>query len=101
MVVRRTKEIGVRKVLGASMSHIVLLVNKEFTKLVIIAFLLAIPVSWYIMSQWLQDFAYRIDLGAGIFLLAGIAALLLCWLAVSYQTIKAARVNPVDSLKSE
>lgn len=101
MVVRRTKEIGVRKVLGATASSIVLLVNKEFTRLVAIAFLIAAPVAWYIMSQWLQDFAYRIDLGLGLFLLAGLAALVIAWLTVSYQSVKATLVNPVDSLRSE
>lgn len=101
MVIRRTKEIGVRKVLGASSSSIVLLVNKEFTKLVLIAFLIAIPVAWYFMSGWLENFAYRIDIGLGIILLAGISALVVAWLTVSYQSIKATLVNPVESLRSE
>ena len=101
MIVRRTKEIGVRKVLGASSRNILVLVNKEFTKLVVIAFLIAVPVSWYIMQEWLQGFAYRIDLGMGIFLLAGGLALLVSWLTVSYQSLKATMVNPVDSLRSE
>lgn len=101
MIVRRTKEIGVRKVLGASSSSIVLLVNKEFTKLVAIAFLIAAPVAWYAVQQWLQDFAYRIDISAGIFLLAGLGALAIAWLTVSYQSVKATLINPVESLKSE
>jgi len=101
MVLRRTKEIGVRKVLGARSSSIVLLVNKEFTKLVLIAFVIAVPVAWYIMSNWLQNFAYRIDIGLGITLLAGISALVVAWLTVSYQSVKATLVNPVDSLRSE
>lgn len=101
MIVRRTKEIGVRKVLGASSSNIVLLVNKEFTKLVGIAFLIAVPIVWYFMNRWLQNFAYRIDIGIGIILLAGVSALLVAWLTVSYQSIKATLVNPVDSLRSE
>ncbi|MDZ7716640.1 MAG: ABC transporter permease [Balneolaceae bacterium] len=101
MVVRRTKEIGVRKVLGASSRNILLLVNKEFTKLVAIAFVIAMPISWYIMSEWLQGFAYRIELGVGIFLMAGCLALLVAWLTVSYQSLKAATANPVESLKSE
>ncbi|WP_234573167.1 ABC transporter permease [Rhodohalobacter sp. 614A] len=101
MIVRRTKEIGVRKVLGASSSNIVLLVNKEFTNLVGIAFLIAVPIVWYVMSRWLQNFAYRIDIGIGIILLAGISALTIAWLTVSYQSIKATLVNPVESLRSE
>jgi len=101
MVVRRTKEIGVRKVLGASASSIVLLVNKEFTRLVAIAFLISAPIAWYMMSQWLQDFAYRIELGVGLFTLAGFAALIVAWLTVSYQSVKATLVNPVESLRSE
>ncbi|NBC67306.1 MAG: FtsX-like permease family protein [Bacteroidetes bacterium] len=101
MVIRRTKEIGVRKVLGATSSSIVLLVNKEFTKLVVIAFLIAVPVAWYFMSSWLQNFAYRIDIGLGIIILAGISALVVAWFTVSYQSVKATLVNPVDSLRSE
>lgn len=101
MVVRRTKEIGVRKVLGASASSIVLLVNKEFTQLVAIAFVIAAPIAWYTMSQWLQDFAYRIDPGLGLFALAGLSALVIALLTVSYQSVKATLINPVESLKSE
>tara|TARA_R100001143_G_scaffold63450_1_gene70540 strand:- start:4162 stop:6642 length:2481 start_codon:yes stop_codon:yes gene_type:complete len=101
MIIRRTKEIGVRKVLGASSQSILFLVNKEFTKLVAIAFGFAAPIAWYGMNNWLQDFAYRIDLGVGIFLLAGFVVLVVAWLTVSYQSIKAAVANPVDSLRSE
>lgn len=101
MIVRRTKEIGVRKVLGATSSNIVLLVNKEFTKLVGIAFVIAIPIAWYFMSGWLENFAYRIDIGLGIILMVGLSALVVAWLTVSYQSIKATLVNPVDSLRSE
>ncbi|MBD3616745.1 MAG: ABC transporter permease [Gracilimonas sp.] len=101
MIIRRTKEIGVRKVLGASSKSIVLLVNKEFTKLVAIAFVIAAPIAWYGMSNWLQDFAYRIEMGIGVFLLAGITVLAVAWLTVSYQSVKATLINPVDSLRSE
>ena len=101
MIIRRTKEIGVRKVLGASSKSILLLVNKEFTKLVAIAFVIAAPIAWYAMSIWLQDFAYRIEPGIGIFLLAGLVTLAVAWLTVSYQSIKATLINPVDSLRSE
>ncbi|MDR8393443.1 ABC transporter permease [Aliifodinibius sp. S!AR15-10] len=101
MVVRRTKEIGVRKVLGASASSIVYMVNREFTKLVATAFIIAVPFSWYAVNQWLQDFAYRVELGIGVFLLAGTIALVVAWLTVSYQSIKAALIDPVKSLRSE
>jgi|AntRauTorckE6833_2_1112554.scaffolds.fasta_scaffold00543_13 putative ABC transport system permease protein len=101
MIVRRTKEIGIRKVMGASPQSILLLVNKEFTKLVTIAFMIAVPIAWYGMSIWLQDFAYRIELGIGVFLLAGLAALAVAWLTVSYQSVKATLVNPTESLRSE
>lgn len=97
----RTKEIGVRKVMGASVGSIVFLLSKEFTKLIAIAFVLSIPIAWYLMSQWLSGFAYRIQLGVGIFLLAGLTALVISWITVSYQSIKAAIVNPIKSLRSE
>ena len=97
----RTKEIGVRKVHGASVTGVTILLSKEFTKLVLVAFVLAAPVGWWMMNNWLQSFAYRITLGAGSFLLAGGAALTIAWLTVSYQSIKAARADPIRSLKSE
>jgi len=101
MILRRTKEIGIRKVLGASSQSILLLVNKEFTKLVIIAFIIAAPIAWYGMSKWLQDFAYRIELGIGLFLVTGVVVLSVALITVSYQSIKTAMANPVDSLRSE
>ena len=101
MVVRRTKEIGVRKVLGASSQSIVLLINKEFTRLVLIAFIIAAPVAWVVMKTWLQDFAYRIEPGIGIFITAGASALLIAWLTVGYQSIRATLINPTESLRSE
>ena len=97
----RTKEIGVRKLLGSSVSGIVLLLSKDFTKLVVLAFVLAAPVSWWLMNHWLQAFAYRIALGAPAFILAGLISLGIAWLTVSYQSIKAAMANPVKSLRSE
>lgn len=101
MVIRRTKEIGVRKVLGASPTGIIMLVNKEFTKLVLIGFILASPIAWYAMNRWLQDFAYKTDITIWIFLLAGVTTLAVAWLTVSYQSVKATLVNPAESLKSE
>ncbi len=98
---RRTKEIGIRKVLGATITNIVSLLSKDFLKLVAIGFVIAVPIAWYAMHKWLADFAYKIEIGPGIFLLAGAAALLIALLTVSGQSIKAALANPVDSLKSE
>ncbi|MCH8960713.1 MAG: ABC transporter permease [Bacteroidetes bacterium] len=99
---QRTKEIGVRKTLGASVTSIVLLLSKEFTKLVVVAFAVAAPVAYFAMDQWwLQDFAYRIDISWPIFLMAGLSALVIAWLTVSYQSVKAALTNPVEALRYE
>jgi putative ABC transport system permease protein len=97
----RTKEIGVRKVLGATVSAVVILLSKDFTKLILIAFVLAVPIGWYMMSQWLEGFAFRTTISVWTFFLAGGIALLISWLTVSYQSIKAAVRNPVKSLRSE
>jgi len=98
---QRTKEIGVRKVLGASVSNIVMLLSKDFIKLVLIAFTIASPVAWYIMHTWLQDFAYRINISWWIFIAAGLLALIIALLTISFQSIKAAVANPVKSLRTE
>ncbi|MES2732104.1 MAG: ABC transporter permease [Bacteroidota bacterium] len=98
---QRTKEIGIRKVLGASVSSIVALLSKDFLTLVVLANLVAWPSAWWAMNHWLQDFAYRIELSGWVLLIAGAVALLLAWLTVSAQAIKAARANPVQSLRTE
>jgi putative ABC transport system permease protein len=98
---QRTKEIGVRKVLGASVSGIVGLLSKEFLKLVLVANLIAWPIAWYAMSQWLEGFAYKITISPLTFVLAAILALMIALFTVSYQSIKAALANPVKSLRSE
>jgi len=100
-VVNRTKEIGIRKVLGASLPVIVKLLAKDFLKLVIIALLIAAPVVWYFMSKWLQDFAYRINISWWIFLLGGFAAVSIALLTVGFHAVKAAIANPVESLRTE
>ena len=97
----RTKEIGVRKVLGATVSNILSLLSKDFLKLVVIAIIIASPLAWYFMNKWLQDFAYRINIGWLVFILAGLAAVLLALLTISLQAMKAAMANPVKSLRSE
>lgn len=101
MAERRTHEIGVRKVLGASVSSILGLLSIEFLKLIGIAFLLAIPVSWYFIHNWLQDFAYRIDVNPMIFVVTAGATLFIVLMTISWQTLKAALMNPVKSIRSE
>ncbi|SDK02132.1 putative ABC transport system permease protein [Catalinimonas alkaloidigena] len=98
---QRTREIGIRKVLGASISAITLLLSKDFLKLVLIAFVVSAPLAWYVMQRWLEDFAYRTDLSWWVFALAGFLAFLIAGLTVSYQAIKASLANPVRTLRSE
>lgn len=98
---QRTKEIGVRKVLGASVGKIVTLLSTEFLKLVGIAFLIAFPISWWIMTKWLQQFAYRTSIGFEVFLIAGFSAIFIALLTVSFQAVKAAMANPIISLRGE
>lgn len=97
----RTKEIGVRKTHGADIFSLVVLLTKDFSKLIIVAFLIAVPLAWYAMDNWLQDFAYQITIRPQIFLYAGLAALLIAWTTVSYHSVKAAMANPVEALKYE
>jgi putative ABC transport system permease protein len=99
--IQRTKEIGVRKVLGASVSNILILLSKEFVLLVAIACLIAFPISWWIMSNWLHDFSYRTSMNGWVFAIAGASALLIALLTISFQAIKAAVSNPVKSLRTE
>ncbi len=98
---RRTKEIGVRKVLGASVPQIVMLLTKEFTVLVLVAFVVAAPAAYLVMTRWLNDFAFRIDISWPIFLIAGLIALGIAFLTVSYQSVRAAVANPANSLRYE
>jgi putative ABC transport system permease protein len=98
---QRTKEIGVRKVLGASVPQVMVLLSKEFVYMVIAAFVLAIPVTWFAMHKWLEEFAYRIPIGTSIFLLAGGIALIIAIVTVSLQAMRAALANPIRSLRSE
>jgi putative ABC transport system permease protein len=100
-ILQRTKEIGIRKVLGASVQNVVFVLSKDFLLLVIISFVIAAPASWLIMHNWLQDFAYRIDISWWVFGVAGLLALAIALSTISYQAIKAALTNPVKSLKTE
>jgi putative ABC transport system permease protein len=98
---QRIREIGVRKVLGATIPQILMLLTTDFMKLVAISIVVAVPVSWYVMNSWLQNFAYHTELGIGIFVLAGVGALVVSLITVSWQAVKAALMNPVKSLRSE
>jgi putative ABC transport system permease protein len=101
MAESRFKEIGIRKVMGASVSQIVAMMSTEFVKLVLIAFLIAVPVAWYGMSQWLESFAYRISVEWMVFAWAGFVALSIALITVSFESIKAAMGDPVKSLRNE
>jgi putative ABC transport system permease protein len=101
MTEKRTKEVGIRKVLGASTPGIVFLLSQEFSKWVLVANVIAWPLAYYFMNRWLQTFAYRTEIGVGIFFFSGLAGLAVALLTVGFQSIKAARANPVDSLHYE
>jgi putative ABC transport system permease protein len=101
MAAQKTKEVGIRKVLGADVRSIVVMFSKEFTLLISIAFIIAVPVAWYFMNEWLQNFVYRIHIGAGVFVLAILTSFVIAWITVGYRAVKAALANPVQSLRTE
>ncbi len=101
IIQQRIKEIGVRKVLGASVPNISYLISKEFLLLVLIAVLIATPISWLAMNKWLQSFAYRIEINIWMFILVAVIALLFAFITICYNTVKAAVANPVKSLRTE
>jgi putative ABC transport system permease protein len=98
---QRTKEIGIRKVLGASVSGIVLLLSKEFGKLIVIAFVIAVPVAWFAVDWWLKHYTYRVEIGMLVYVLAGVLAFVIAWITMGYQSFRAAMSNPVKSLRAE
>jgi ABC-type antimicrobial peptide transport system permease subunit len=101
MAVQRIKEVGIRKVLGASAGNIVYLFSKEFILLISIAFVIATPIAWYYMHQWLQDYAYRIQITWWLFAAGGLVAIIIALATISFQAIKAAGANPVNTLRTE
>ena len=101
MAMQRIKEVGIRKVLGATASNIVYLFSKEFIILIAIAFAIATPIAWYFMHKWLQDFVYRINLSWWMFLVGGVVSIVIALITISFQAIKAAIANPVKSLRTE
>lgn len=101
MTEQRKKEIGVRKVLGASVASVVLLLSKDFSKLIIIAFVIVVPIAWYAVNQWLNDFAYKAEISPLVYLGAGLSILIVAFSSMAYQSIKAAVVNPSDTLRNE
>ena len=98
---QRTKEIGIRKVLGASVAGIVVLLSKEYGKLIVIAFIIATPVAWFAVDWWLKNYTYKVEVGVFVYVLAGLFAFVIAWLTMGYQSFKAASSNPVESLRSE
>jgi ABC-type antimicrobial peptide transport system permease subunit len=101
MAAQRTKEIGIRKVLGASVANIIYLFSKEFTVLILIAFAIAVPVAYYMMRGWLNNFAFRINMNIWVFILAIVCSVVIAWITVGYKSIRAAMSNPVKSLRTE
>lgn len=101
MAAQRIKEVGIRKVLGASIANILYLFSKEFTILIAVAFLIAAPLAWFLMNDWLNNFSYKINIGVGVFILAAVASLLIAWITVGYKSMKAALSNPVKNLRTE
>lgn len=101
MAEKRYREIGIRKTFGASVGHIFTMVSSDLSKLIIISFILSIPIIWYGMNQWLETFAYKITPGIGVYIIAGFISIFIGWFTIGYQSIKAARTNPVDVLKEE
>ena len=101
MAEQRTKEIGIRKALGASVSQVTKMLSKDFIKLVLISFAIAAPIGYYVLTKWLEKFAYHIDISIMVFVFAGMISVVIAIITIAYEAIKAARANPINSLKGE
>lgn len=101
MAEKRYREIGIRKTFGAGVGTIFTMVSSDLSKLIVIAFIFSVPITWFGMDKWLETFAYKIDPGIGVYILAGIISIAIGWITIGYQSIRAARTNPVDVLKEE
>jgi ABC-type antimicrobial peptide transport system permease subunit len=101
MIAQRIKEIGIRKVLGASASNIVGIVSKDFILLVVVSFIIAAPIAWMLMNKWLQDFAYRINIQWWVFVIAAVSAVLIAFITICLQALRAAFMNPATTLRTE
>jgi putative ABC transport system permease protein len=101
MAEQRNKEIGIRKVLGASAGSIITMLSRDFVRLVLIAIVIATPIAWWAMKKWQQDFVYRVPLGWSVFVIAGLMAVLIALVTISFQSVRAALANPAKSLRSE
>jgi putative ABC transport system permease protein len=101
MAEQRTKEIGIRKILGATVPEVLFLLWKEFGKLILVSFVIAAPISYFVMAKWLQDFAYRTSMGISPFVLSGVLILIIAMLTVSYYSVRLALLNPADTLRYE
>ncbi len=98
---QRTKEVSIRKVLGATLLNLILLLLKDFTKLVLVAIVLAVPLVWWVMNGWLQNFSYRITINPIVFVITGLSLVLIAWITLGFLTVKTASVNPAETLKAE
>jgi len=93
--------VSIRKVLGASLSNLIVLLLKDFTRLVLFAIVLTVPLVWWLMNNWLQNFSFRVTINPIVFIVTGIGLVLVCWVTLGFLTVKAARINPAETLKSE